>query len=138
MIRWHHERTQQPILEIKTHVTRKLSFTHRDTKMSFFWSYESTRAVEGGRAGVLALRAMTGEQKRDYPLVAQMIRSRATRTPGTKRTSAGNGGKLVLEQHATDHLDEALIVATCLAMLKREAHQRRINQFACMFVAVSL
>lgn len=136
-IRLNSQKTEPPILDIQTHFTRKLSFTHRDTKKSFLWSYERTRAVEGGKARVLALWVKTGGQNGDH-LIAQMVRSRASRTPGTKSTSTGNGGRLVLEKDAADYLEEELIVATCLAILKREAHRRRVNQATTLCVGVAV
>ncbi|KAL2073852.1 hypothetical protein VTL71DRAFT_11178 [Oculimacula yallundae] len=59
--------------------------------------------------------------------VAQLIRNDETRTPGTKRSSAGNGGRLemCLSRGGDDGEDEVLIdevtvVATVLVMLKKE------------------
>jgi len=52
-------------------------------------------------------------------------RTSGTRAQGTSRCTAGNGGQLILDQEATSHVDEALIIATCLVMLKKEIDRRR-------------
>lgn len=54
--------------------------------------------------------------------VAALIRNDETRTPGSKSCYAGNGGKLILGEDvgAKDGLSEALVLASCLLMLKKE------------------
>jgi hypothetical protein len=84
-------------------------------------------APEGGRAKILSLIASTGPNKHDKRVIAQLTRSRSTRTAGSSKFAAGDGGRLVIDRNAG--LDERLILATCIAMLKREATKRREKQF---------
>jgi hypothetical protein len=82
---------------------------------SFEWSHEHTKDMEGKRVSVLALKdASSGN------LIAQLVRGRSTRTEGTSRWSSGNGGLLLIGSEAQGRLEEELIVATCLMMLKYE------------------
>ncbi|OQE75028.1 hypothetical protein PENNAL_c0074G06553 [Penicillium nalgiovense] len=64
--------------------------------------------------------------------IAQLVRGEDSRTPGTSPSSAGNGGELQIDEAALQslELDEAVIVATCLIMLKKEIDRRRLIQFA--------
>lgn len=66
--------------------------------------------------------------------VAQLIRSEETRTPGTRATHAGNGGRL--EMHIADGdeimVDEVTVVVTCLVMLKKEIDRLRAMQAMMM------
>ncbi|CAI7619596.1 unnamed protein product [Penicillium crustosum] len=66
------------------------------------------------------------------PRIAQLVRGEDSRTPGTSRSSAGNGGELQIDEAALQslELDEAVIVATCLMMLKKEIDRRRMIQLA--------
>lgn len=75
------------------------------------------------------MRVKTGERENDTKLIAQLIRSKATRTVGTNARTAGNGGELTLSKDAEEFLAERLIVATCITMLKREIDRRRFKQF---------
>ncbi|OAP54507.1 hypothetical protein AYL99_10955 [Fonsecaea erecta] len=90
---------------------------------SFEWSYSHRKDISGKKVKIIALR-----QKETGAILAQLIRSDGTRTEGTSRCAAGNGGQLILDQEATSHLDEAVIVATCLVMLKKEIDRRRCLQ----------
>ncbi|KIW31254.1 uncharacterized protein PV07_02917 [Cladophialophora immunda] len=102
--------------------SRSTTFTTTDGH-SFEWSYSHMKDVLGKKVNILALR-----QKETGTILAQLIRSDGTRTEGTSKCSAGNGGQLRLDQEATSHLDEAIIVATCLVMLKKEIDRRRCLQ----------
>ncbi|KAI1431747.1 hypothetical protein GGR50DRAFT_42900 [Xylaria sp. CBS 124048] len=61
--------------------------------------------------------------------VAQFIRNKTFRTPGTTALSSGNGGRLMLDLRVFDDKDrehvEWLIVTTAIAMLKREVDRLR-------------
>lgn len=76
--------------------------------------------------------------------IGRFVRGDGTRTPGTNKNTAGNGGLLLLdleewrgEKRDAGEEEEvrALIVASCLAMLKKEVDRRRAMQTA---VAVSV
>lgn len=133
-----------PVLSIDpSSITRNLDFVHVPSGAHFGWSYSSVRAAEGGHAQGLALRtfdadARRSEKRKTGKIVAQLIRSKVDRTPGTKKTFAGNGGKLVIAHDADQHLSEELIVASCLMMLKREIDSRRFAQFAFVMGGVFL
>jgi hypothetical protein len=87
--------------------------------------------------------------------VAQFIRGPAYRTPGSGASTAGNGGRLVLdlglweggrfgddgdggggggeeESKVDREMAVVMAVATCLVMLKREVDRRRAQQIAIM------
>lgn len=57
--------------------------------------------------------------------VAEFIRNDDTRTEGSNKYSAGNGGLLVFN---TEGVDEVLLVATLCVMLKKEVDRRRCIQ----------
>ncbi|KIW99711.1 uncharacterized protein Z518_11124 [Rhinocladiella mackenziei CBS 650.93] len=119
--------------------SRSISFMTADSHV-FEWSYASTKDANGKKANILALRRKelpTAEPDGQGKIIAQLIRSDDTRTQGTSKCSAGNGGQLVLDQDATSHLDEALIVATCLMMLKKEIDRRRFIQLVAIGAAGS-
>lgn len=69
-----------------------------------------------------------GGQSKSGARVAQLIRNDQYRTPGTKKYSGGNGGRLFIDlrmwnedKHTSPQRVEAFIVASCILMLKREA-----------------
>ena len=107
--------------------TRTTNFTTPDGR-AFEWSYAKRRDSNGCRVNFIILR-----RKRDDgngKILAQLVRSDETRTTGSARSTAGNGGVLLVDQGAWKLLDEALIVATCLIMLKKEIDRRRAVQMA--------
>jgi hypothetical protein len=55
--------------------------------------------------------------------VAELVRNDETRTEGTSRSYAGNGGVLVMGE-----VDEVVVVVTAMVMLKREVNRRRLVQ----------
>jgi len=59
--------------------------------------------------------------------VAELVRNDETRTEGTSKSYAGNGGVLVLGD-----VDEVVVVATACVMLKREVDRRRLVQMMIM------
>lgn len=102
----------------------------------FEWAYAKEKRADGQKIKYIVLRAL-GDTENDVKVqqdrrVAQLARSPETRTPGTSRCSAGNGGQLQIDRAALEalELDEAVVVATCLVMLKREVDRRRIIQAA--------
>lgn len=73
-----------------------------------------------------------GDQKERIK-VAHLVRSEGTRTPGTKASYAGNGGKLEIcarDEEGKIVVDEILVVVTCLVMLKKEIDRLRAVQTA--------
>jgi hypothetical protein len=66
--------------------------------------------------------------------IAQLIRNEETRTPGTKSSSAGNGGELVVDEEVLGSMSigEEVVVASCLMMLKKEIDRRRTVQMMMM------
>ncbi|CAK7266822.1 hypothetical protein SEPCBS57363_002286 [Sporothrix epigloea] len=79
--------------------------------------------------------------------VARLIRSKALRTPGSSSYSAGNGGRLQMNlsewtspaadgdkkpTEADSEMAIALIVSSCIMMLKREVDRRRDQEVAAI------
>lgn len=69
--------------------------------------------------------------------VAQLVRNDQLRTPGTKKYSGGNGGRLMMDLRLWDDDKrvgvedvEAFVVASCMLMLKREADRFIDNHLA--------
>lgn len=62
--------------------------------------------------------------------IAKLGRSEGLRTPGTSRSMAGNGGRLMLDLRAFDEKArkrvQLLVVTTVLVTFKKEAVRRRI------------
>jgi hypothetical protein len=139
------------IFEIKSKWTsRTITMVHKDTGRVYEWSYDKTKTTEGKKANLIVLRMKDARasalvQGRDYAgeadgtgkVLAQLIRSETTRTPGTGSSTAGNGGQLVLDRDAHAGMEEPLIVATCLMMLKKEIDRRRALQFMMLSGAAS-
>lgn len=90
-----------------------------------------------GCQSLLLLERVEGEGKGEVrTLVARFVRGEETRTPGTKASHAGNGGRLemALERGGEDlfagGVGEEVVVATVLVMLKKEVDRRRGAQIA--------
>lgn len=64
--------------------------------------------------------------------LAELIRSDSTRTPGTSKLTAGNGGLLVFSKECAVVVEERLVVASCLVMLKKEVDRRRMVQMVAL------
>lgn len=77
--------------------------------------------------------------------IARLVRGPGTRTEGTARSDAGNGGLLLLnladwagEKRGREEEEvRVLIVASCVAMLKKEVDRRRGVQAAVMVSVLS-
>lgn len=102
----------------------------------FEWSYAKEKRADGQKVKLIVLRAI-GDTQDDGKMqfdrrVAQLVRCQDTRTPGTSKCSAGNGGQLQIDSAALEALeiDESVVVATLLVVLKREVDRRRIIQAA--------
>ncbi|KAI1281788.1 hypothetical protein F5Y07DRAFT_270098 [Xylaria sp. FL0933] len=73
--------------------------------------------------------------------IAHLVRNATYRTPGTSRSSAGNGGRLMLDLSVFEEKSrervEWLVVTTAVAMLKREVDRRRSQQIAALAAVAS-
>lgn len=118
--------------------------THLGT---FEWRYSSRAERRAAQSSVgeevdclLVLDRVTnvalegGKQEERRMRVAQFVRSAGLRTPGTRRSTAGNGGRLMMDlREWADRKGEAeqmelLAVATCVSMMKKEVDRRRMHQ----------
>lgn len=77
----------------------------------------------GEQAGSKSSKKEVGEYR-----IAQLVRTRDTLPANSSKYRAGAGGELVFDKNAFMFLDEAVIVETCLVMLKREVDRRRAIQ----------
>lgn len=106
------------------------------------WGYEKEKKSNGGRVNLIVLReagcGKGGAGKRGRT-IARLVRSDETRTPGSSRCSAGNGGELLIDESGLEALalDEGLVVASCLVMLKKEVDRRRLHQAMAIGVMCS-
>jgi hypothetical protein len=78
-----------------------------------------------------------GGKSKSGARIAQLIRNEQFRTPGTKKYSGGNGGRLMIDlriwnddDHTNPQRVEAFVVASCILMLKREADRFIDNHLA--------
>ncbi|KAK4186575.1 hypothetical protein QBC35DRAFT_266102 [Podospora australis] len=135
--------------------TRSIEFTSPRLKAKFQWRYASRgeRKASGADSLLVLERVCGGEEVRT--VVANFIRNDKHRTSGSSASSAGNGGRLMVdlrellslaskdgedgargnEKGAVDeanHLALVMVVTTCLVMLKREVDRRRAQQIAIM------
>lgn len=99
------------------------------------WTYAKETRANGKKANLIVLKVSDGDSTGKAPsgrMIAQLVRCEETRTPGTSRCTAGNGGELQIDKEALCalELDESIVVATCLVTLKREIDRRRVMQSA--------
>jgi hypothetical protein len=112
--------------------------THLGT---FSWRYASkAERREFSADSLLVLDHVTnialegGKTEKKTRRVAQLVRNSEFRTKGSGRSTAGNGGRLMMDTRDwADRKDEAhqletFIVASCIVMLKREMDRRRVHQ----------
>jgi hypothetical protein len=78
-----------------------------------------------------------GGKSKSGARIAQLIRNEQFRTPGTKKYSGGNGGRLMIDlriwnddKHTSPQGVEEFVVASCILMLKREADRFIDNNLA--------
>ncbi|KZL84836.1 hypothetical protein CI238_08815 [Colletotrichum incanum] len=111
---------------------------------TFQWRYASRReraAVKGADdlliCELVQSVALAGGNKAEEKTtrVAQLVRGAETRTKGSGRSTAGNGGRLMVDLAMwTDLKDgsrdavEVLVLASCVCMLKKEVDRRRMQQ----------
>lgn len=112
--------------------SRTMSFT-TPKGSEFEWKYAKKRNPDGTKVNLIILQtAKDKDDEKEIRRIAQLVRDRGTRTPGTSKCTAGNGGELQIDDGALNafELDEPMVVATCLVMLKREIDRRRMIQCA--------
>lgn len=116
--------------------------THLGT---FEWRYASRAERKAlGADNVLILDQVTtvalagGKQETRRQKIAQFLRNAEFRTEGSRRTTAGNGGRLMMDLRGwTDRKGEAgqmevLVLASIVLMLKKEVDRRRMHQMIAM------
>jgi hypothetical protein len=100
----------------------------------FEWGYAKEKLADGQKVNLIVFRAIEkmGKTREKKARIAQLVRGVDTRTPGTSKCTAGNGGELQIDEVELQlhKLDEAVVIATCLMMLKKEMDRRRMLQFA--------
>ncbi|KAH7180871.1 hypothetical protein DER46DRAFT_19669 [Fusarium sp. MPI-SDFR-AT-0072] len=83
---------------------------------------------------VMKVAVAGGRQEERRRKVGQFVRSDRLRTQGSRRSSAGNGGRLMLDlREWLDRKNEAiemeiLAVVSCVSMMKKEVDRRRMHQ----------
>lgn len=107
----------------------------------FEWRYGSKEERKQWMAdNLLILETVLEDSNGVRVKVAQMVRHEECRTPGTGKRSAGNGGLLQMDLGAlkgSPELEEVVVVATCLVMLKKEIDRLRMVQFMVIAGAAS-
>lgn len=99
---------------------------------SFKWEYKKQKGFGDKECkGTALVMSLEGQR------VAVLVRNKDMRTLGSKSSSAGNGGKLLLGNlvGAKEGVFEGIVVASCLLMLKKKVDRRRMVQ-AMMIIAV--
>ncbi|KAH7155244.1 hypothetical protein B0J13DRAFT_221399 [Dactylonectria estremocensis] len=133
--------SEEIVFECKGSFTRATAM--RTPLGTFEWRY-STRAERRAagpdvdsllmldRTTTVSLAGGRSEVRRRK--VGQLVRAGGLRTEGTRRSTAGNGGRLMLDlREWADRKAEAgqmelLAVASCVSMLKKEVDRRRFHQ----------
>ncbi|CRG90887.1 hypothetical protein PISL3812_07933 [Talaromyces islandicus] len=116
--------------------SRTMSFTmpacHKNSPCRYQWAYGKRRDPDtGSKSSLITLRQQpVNDTDPSGKTIAEFVRSTATRSVGSSRATAGNGGLLVIDRDAEEYLDQEVVVATCLVMLKRETDRRRVFQMA--------
>ena len=111
--------------------SRDTAFTLSNGK-TFEWSYVREKQPDGKKRTLLVLHLVDGKSTNPGRRLAQLVRSSETRPPGASKCNAGTGGELVLNADAVEWIDEPMVVATCILMLKKEIDRRRLIQAAVL------
>lgn len=128
-----------PTIKTETHwTTRATDFTvpalNGRPEKHFEWRYAKRKDPQTGKqANLLVLRrkipegaaSSSNSSDSDGKILAELVRSNETRTPGTSKRDAGNGGLLLIDKDSIKEIDQSVVVATCLLMLKREVDRRK-------------
>lgn len=122
------------VVEVKTKWYSTAATLKLDDGRALEWKYVKTQvqSAEGRKKKKRVVALSTKNHDREEVL-AVLLRTKETRTTGTGRWDAGNGGQLFLGHGAEHVLEEGVIVATCLMMLKREID----NSSAATVAAIS-
>jgi hypothetical protein len=115
--------------------TRATSFSTPDG-YELEWIYGKRKDSNNQRENLMVLRLKVSGSGKGGKILAKLIRGDQTRAPGSTRSRAGNGGQLLIDEHASKFVEEPLIVATCLLMLKKEIDRRRAVQFSMVSAMV--
>lgn len=95
-----------------------------------------SEAIEEGCDDLLVLEEVDTEEKGKMRgrAVARLIRGAESRTPGTKRSHGGNGGRLemVLDDEGEGGITEIVVVTSLLVLLKREVDRVRAGSACAM------
>lgn len=115
---------------------------YRDVETSLSSSATPKRPSEQARRDGYRSKKGSGEASAATPhRIAQLVRNSTFRSPGTTRSTAGNGGRLQLDLRIFDEKVrervEWLVVTTAITMLKREVDRRRTQQAAAFAVLLS-
>ncbi|KAF6529822.1 hypothetical protein HZS61_001134 [Fusarium oxysporum f. sp. conglutinans] len=127
--------------------------THLGT---FEWRYSSRAERRSAKASVgeeidcllildqvMKVAVAGGKQEERRRKVGQFVRSDGLRTQGSRRSSAGNGGRLMLDlREWFDRKNEAiemeiLAVVSCVSMMKKEVDRRRMHQTMAIMAGAS-
>ncbi|KAF7591895.1 hypothetical protein BBP40_000942 [Aspergillus hancockii] len=110
--------------------SRNMSFMPPEGGCKWEWKY--TKIITPNRKELKAMcleKKEPSESGEKVTRVAHLLRSPDTRAAGSSSCSAGNGGQLVICSGVDLSLvEEALVIATCLVMLRRERDRRRFIQ----------
>jgi len=121
---------------------------------AFEWRYATRKERKAAGADSLLVldrvvrvfRAGGAAEEEQRTPVARLVRSAGLRSPGSSPSSAGNGGRLLIDLTSWSGDDaakrdremaEVLVVTTCVSMLKKEVDRRRAQQMAVMMAAAS-
>ncbi len=121
----------------KSLFTRTVEFETRKWGR-FEWRYGNKRErAEWDADNLLILeKVIVGREGERRERVAQLVRGEQMRTAGTKKASAGNGGRLMMDlqggQEKGEVVSEVVVVVTVLVMLKKEIDRLRMIQIAAM------
>ncbi|KAH8593099.1 hypothetical protein B0O99DRAFT_628077 [Bisporella sp. PMI_857] len=124
----------------KSMLNRTVEFVSRVWGGKFEWRYAG-KEERGERVDcLLVLEKVVDGDKGERIRIAQLMRGDETRTPGTRGSHAGNGGRLEmrLEKEGGEQdgkiVSEVIVVVTSLVMLKKEIDRRRILQGMVMVI----
>jgi hypothetical protein len=115
--------------------SRDQIFTCDGIPATFKWRYRREKLDdEDKKKHTVLLMEVEGGKGAPAQRLAQLVRTNETRAPGSKPSSAGNGGVLMIDELATKlmGISEELVVASGLMMLKKEIDRRRGMQFAAL------
>ncbi|KAH8434428.1 uncharacterized protein LDX57_012075 [Aspergillus melleus] len=113
--------------------SRAVTFAPSEGARTLEWKYVKMRMANSERLATLRLEQT---EEREGLLHTQPVAHLVRGAPSCH--AAGQGGELILESEgATGEVDEALVVASCLVMLRRERDRRRFVQAMVLGAAVS-